>query len=84
MTDFRFECRALIDPDHSERDIEGSPRRHVSIVLCDGPGVLDELGRPVAPRPVACTLRPAEARELGFELLCLAEHAEGQRPEPGR
>ena len=76
MTEFRFDCRALIDPDHCERGIEGSALQHVSIVLCDGPGVVYELGRPVAPRPVACTLRPAEARELAFELLCLAEHAD--------
>jgi hypothetical protein len=40
----------------------------VTLVLLDAPG-------PECRRPVAITLTPKQARELGFELLTAAEHA---------
>jgi len=49
----------------------------VTLVLVDAPGL-------ECRRPVAVTLTPEQARELGFELLAAAEHADRtttQQPE---
>jgi hypothetical protein len=76
MTEYRHEIRALIDPEQTEGLIDGSTLQHVSVILTDDP--------PEDPgdhwrAPAAITLRPCEARELSFELLVLAEHAERMR-----
>jgi hypothetical protein len=82
MSDHRFEVRALIDPARIEGLIGGGLAQLVTVELHDGPGVVDDLGRPAAKPPVRCSVRPEEARALAFELLCVAEHAEraGGRP----
>ena len=77
MTEYRHEIHALIDPEQTEARIDGSPLQHVSVILTDDPRDEpdDRCWRP----PAAVTLRPREARELAFELLVLADHAERAR-----
>jgi hypothetical protein len=77
MTEYRHEIRALIDPEQTEGLIDGSPLQHVSVILTDDPP--QDPGDRWRP-PAAVTLRPRDARELAFELLTLAEHAEQMRP----
>jgi len=74
MTEYRHEIRALIDPEQTEARIDGSPLQHVSVILTDDPP--QDPGDPCWRPPAAVTLRPRDARELAFELLTLAEHAE--------
>jgi hypothetical protein len=77
MTDYRQEIRALIDPEQTEGILDGGLLQHISVILTDDPpdDPADRCRRP----PAAVTLRPREARELAFELLTLAEHAERMR-----
>lgn len=70
MTDYRHAIRALIDPEHREGLIDGALAQLVSVIMTDDPS------DPAWRRAAAVTLRPGEARELAFELLVLAEHAE--------
>lgn len=74
MTDYRHEIRALIDPEQTELLPHGIVLQHVSVIMTNHPPV-DEHSPPWLP-PAAITLRPTEARELAFELLVLAEHAD--------
>ena len=79
MTDYRSNIRALIDPEQSDPLSGGGRLQDVSIILTDRPG--DPRGLP----PAAITLLACQARELAFELLVLAEHADRQRrPETNR
>jgi hypothetical protein len=75
MTIYYAQVRALIDPEQSDPAPDGSHCQDVSVILTDEPGVHETL------RPAAVTLPPAQARQLAFDLLVLAEHAEriGQR-----
>lgn len=68
--DYREQVEALLDPAATEWLVDGRLLQHVSVILSDAD---DEPGR--LP-PVVCSLRPEAARELGFRLLVLAEHAE--------
>jgi len=70
MISYRDTIEALIDPGQTEALLEGAFVQHVSVVLYDT--CPDDAYEPA----VACTLRPSEARELAFQLLVLAEHAE--------
>jgi hypothetical protein len=74
MTEYRHEIRALIDPEQTEARIDGSPLQHVSVIMIDDPP--EHPNDPAWRPPAAVTLRPGEARELAFELLILAEHAD--------
>lgn len=74
MTDYRHAIRALIDPEHREGLIDGALAQLVSVIMTDDPP--DDPSDPAWRRAAAVTLRPGEARELAFELLVLAEHAE--------
>ncbi len=76
MIDHRFEADVLIDPGQTEGLIGGGLGQLVSLELHDGPGIVDDLGRPASEPPVRCSVRPDEARELAFELLVAAERAE--------
>ncbi len=78
MTDYRAHVRALIDPEQSDPLADGGRLQDVSIILSDGPG--DLCRRP----PAAATLLACQARELAFELLVLAEHADRQRTGPSQ
>jgi hypothetical protein len=70
MTLYYRQIRALIDPDQSDPLPDGGRLQDVSVILTD---------RHV-PRPAAVTLLPCQARELAFELLELAAHADRMRP----
>jgi DNA replication protein DnaC len=70
----------VLDPEQSTRLPDGSWAQDVTLVLLDPPGS-------EARRPVAITLTAEQARELGFELLAAAEHADRtttQQPEGRR
>jgi hypothetical protein len=59
----------VIDPEQGTRQPDGIWAQDTTLVLLDAPG-------PECRRPVAITLTPEQARELGgFELLATAEHA---------
>jgi hypothetical protein len=77
MTDYRYEIRALIDPEQTERLAHGSVLQHVSVIMTDPPD--DEHSAPSLP-PAAVTLRPEEARLLAGQLLQLADQAQRMRP----
>ena len=69
MTDYLHHYNVVIDPEQGTQLPDGSWAQDVTLVLLDAPGTG---GR----RPVALTLTPEQARELGFELLAAAEHAD--------
>ena len=78
MTDYLHHYNVVIDPEHGTRLPDGSWGQNVTLVLVDAPG-------PECRRPVAVTLTPEQARELGFELLAAAEHANRTTtPQTGR
>ncbi len=74
MTLYYSEIRALIDPEQAELVLDGGSLQHVSVIMTSDPPV-DQHSPPWL-RPAAVTLRPDEARELAFDLLCQAEYAE--------
>jgi len=78
MIEHRFEIQARLEDRMSERRVDGSALRLVTVCLSDeGAGeVSDVNGEPVLRPPVAGYLRPGEARELAFCPLELAEVAE--------
>lgn len=69
MTDYLHDYNLVIDPEQGTRLPDGSWAQAVTLVLLDAPG-------PGCRRPVAITLTPEQARELAFELLTAAEHAD--------
>jgi hypothetical protein len=68
MTDYLHTYNLVIDPEQGTRRPDGSWAQDVTLVLVDAPGSEPR-------RPVAITLTAEQARELGFELLAAAEHA---------
>jgi hypothetical protein len=70
MTIYYEKIRALIDPEMSDPLRDGGRLQDVSVILVDTPG---------GGQPVGITLLACQARELAFELLELAEHADRQR-----
>ena len=70
MTIYYEKIRALIDPEMSDPLRDGGRLQDVSVILVDTPG---------GGQPVGITLLAWQARELAFELLELAEHADRQR-----
>jgi hypothetical protein len=75
MRELRFDITARIERGQTERLIDGSSRQLVTVILSDPAPDPDDPPTRRWP-PAAVTLRPAEARELAFCLLELAEHAE--------
>jgi hypothetical protein len=69
MTDYLHHYDLVIDPEQGTRLRDGSSAQEVTLVLLEAPGTDSR-------RPVAITLTPEQARELGFELLAAAEHAD--------
>jgi hypothetical protein len=69
MTEYLHTHNVVIDPEQGVRRPDGTWAQEVTLVLLDAPG-------PNSRRPVAITLAPEQARELGFELLAAAEHAD--------
>jgi len=74
MTDYYGDIRVVIDPEQSDPLAGGGRLQDVSVILTDRPGA-DAL------RPAAISLLPCQARELAFELLETAEHADRMRPK---
>jgi hypothetical protein len=70
MTVYYSDITALIDPEQSDPVMGGGRLQDVSVMLTD-----NYPDRPPA-RPAAIALTPADARELGFCLLELAEAAD--------
>jgi hypothetical protein len=73
MTDYYTAIRALIDPEMSDPLPGGGRLQDVSVILTDTPRGDRTL------RPAAVTLLACQARELAFELLEVAEHADRMR-----
>jgi len=73
MTLYYHDIRVLIDPEMSDPLPDGGCLQDVSVILTDTPRGDQTL------RPAAVTLLPCQARELAFELLELAEHADRMR-----
>jgi hypothetical protein len=71
MTVYYPKITALIDPEQSEPLPDGGRWQEVSVILIDD----DHAKRTQA----AITLAPEDARELAFDLLILAEHAQRER-----
>jgi hypothetical protein len=69
MTDYLHHYNVVTDPEQGSQRPDGSWAQEVTLVLLDVPGTGSR-------RPVAITLTPEQARELGFELLAAAEHAD--------
>jgi hypothetical protein len=69
MTEYLHTYNLVVDPEQGTQLPDGSWAQHVTLVLLDSPG-------PDSRRPVAITLTPEQARELGFQLLAAAEHAD--------
>jgi hypothetical protein len=69
MTDYLHDYNLVIDPEQGTRLPDGSWAQEVTLVLVDASG-------PDRRRPVAIRLTPEQARELAFELLAAAEHAD--------
>ena len=74
MTDYYSDIRVVVDPEQSDPLAGGGRLQDVSVILTDRPGA-DAL------RPAAISLLPCQARELAFELLETAEHADRMRPK---
>jgi hypothetical protein len=68
MTEYLHTYNVVIDPEQGAQMSDGTWAQQVTLVLVDAPGR-------DCRRPVAVTLTPEQARELGFELLAAAEHA---------
>ena len=75
MTEYLHTYNLVIDPEQGTRLPDGSWAQEVTLVLLDEPGADRR-------RPVAVTLTAEQARELGFELLAAAEHAERTTTTP--
>jgi hypothetical protein len=74
MTVYYHQIRAVIDPEQSDPLHGGGRLQDVSVILIDEPGGHCE--------PVGIALLACQARELAFELLELAEHADRERTHP--
>lgn len=76
MAAHRFEIDASAGPAR-EAALGGRSMLLVRVRVFDGPGVIDtRTGQDAGSEDVYTDLRPSEARELAFSLLCCAEHAE--------
>jgi hypothetical protein len=73
MTLYYNAVHVLIDPEMSDPLPHGGRLQDVSVILTDTPR-----GHHTLPA-AAVTLLPCQARELAFELLAVAEHADRMR-----
>ncbi|MGH2913643.1 MAG: hypothetical protein ACRET5_09700 [Steroidobacteraceae bacterium] len=69
MTDYLHAYALVIDCEQGARLPDGCWAKEATLVLLDAPGTDSR-------RPVAITLTPEQARELGFALLAATEHAD--------
>ena len=75
MTVYYHQIRALIDPEQSDPLPDGGRLQDVSVILTGRVDAIDD-------RPAGIALLACQARELAFELLELAEHADRHRTHP--
>lgn len=75
MTEYLHDHNVVIDPEQGNRRADGTWAQDVTLVLTGAPG-------PECRRPVAITLTPDQARELAFQLLAAAEHAQRTTTPP--
>jgi hypothetical protein len=75
VTLYYRDIRVVIDPEMSDALPDGGRLQDVSVILVDRPRGEHTL------RPAAIALLPCQARELAFELLELAEHADRMRTQ---
>lgn len=73
MTAYYTQIRAVIDPEQSDPLPDGGRLQDVSVILTDQPR-----GRATL-QPAGIAMLPCQARDLAFQLLELAEHADRQR-----
>ena len=78
MTEYLHTYNVVIDPEQGAQLPDGSWAQDVTLVLVDAPRRDCRLVR----RPAAITLTPEQARELGFERLAAAEHAQRTTTPP--
>jgi hypothetical protein len=76
MTLYYCDVRVVVDPEMSDPLPDGGRLQDVSVILVDRPCGEHTL------RPAAIALLPCQARELAFELLESAEHADRMRTRP--
>ena len=76
MIEHRWEAHAHLEDEVREVDDAGREVWLVTVCLCDGGEMSDDLGAAATRAPVVAHLRPDEARDLASELLKLAELAE--------
>jgi hypothetical protein len=74
MTVYYTDIRVLLDPEQSDPLTDGGRLQDVSVIMTDR----DDRQA----RPAGISLLPCQARELAFELLELAEHADRMRTHP--
>jgi len=79
MNEQRFEACAAIEPGEFELGLDGSRVQLVRVVLTDAGPLTRDDGSMYRRRDVVCSLRPAEARELGLRLFELAHEARTAR-----
>jgi hypothetical protein len=75
MRELHWDITAQIESGQTEHLVDGSSLQLVTVILSDPEPDPEDAATRSRP-PAAVTLRPAQARELAFELLALAEHAE--------
>jgi hypothetical protein len=75
VTDYLHTYKLVIDPEQGIELPDGSWVQEVTLVLIDAP-------EPDSRRPVAITLTPEQARELGSGLLAASEHAQRTTTTP--
>jgi hypothetical protein len=74
MTVYYTDIRVLLDPEQSDPLKGGARLQDVSVILTDR--------HDRQAQPVGIALLTCQARDLAFELLELAEHADRQRTHP--
>ena len=77
MSGYRCEAEAVAGPAR-EGLLSGARQLLVRVRLFDGPGAVEDHGRPAALPDAHTDLRPEQARRLALELLQAAEDAERQ------
>jgi hypothetical protein len=82
MSAFRWDIQAIAGPAR-EALIGGGAQLLVRVRLFNGPGVVDDEGRPNTKPDVFTDLRTEDARRLACELLLACEHAEQQTRAAG-
>jgi hypothetical protein len=80
MSEYRWEARPRVDRGMTQWDASGLPVQLVTIGLLPD-ATTDERSEPLKRAPLRWDMHPAEARELAFGLLELAELAERRTRE---